>query len=152
MSGVTDDSFRSSREIIPQQGDEPLRLEVVFPLISDQFLEDLWMRTGLLTDPLEFLIQKCPWMISRIHSRWSWTTQRSDRYWLDARSIRAWVMSDRVTYPTLQVDPLQQKGLNRQFQGKIEDYANVAFCTRKAWQAQPKIVIISQHLLNRFVG
>ena len=60
MSGVTDDSFRSSREIIPQQGDEPLRLEVVFPLISDQFLENLWMRTGLLMDPLEFLIQERP--------------------------------------------------------------------------------------------
>ena len=58
VSGVTDDCFRSSREIIPEQCDEPLRLEVVLPLISDQFLEDLWMRTGLLMDPLESLVQK----------------------------------------------------------------------------------------------
>ncbi len=35
VSGVTDDSFRSSREIIPEQCDEPLGLEVVLPLISD---------------------------------------------------------------------------------------------------------------------
>ena len=60
VSGVTDDSFRSSREIIPEQCDEPLGLEVVFPLISDQFLENLWMRTGLLMDPLESVVQKCP--------------------------------------------------------------------------------------------
>ena len=52
VSGVTDDSFRSSREIIPEQCDEPLGLEVVFPLISDQFLENLWMRSSLLMDPL----------------------------------------------------------------------------------------------------
>ena len=57
VSGVTDDSFRSSREVVPEQCDEPLGLEVVLPLISDQFLEDLWMRSGLLMDPLEFLIQ-----------------------------------------------------------------------------------------------
>ena len=56
VSGVTDDSFRSSREIIPEQCDEPLGLEVVLPLISDQFLKHLWMRSGLLMDPLEFLI------------------------------------------------------------------------------------------------
>ena len=60
VSGVTDDCFRSSREIVPEQGDEPLGLEVVLPLISDQFLEDLWMRTGLLMDPLESVVQKCP--------------------------------------------------------------------------------------------
>ena len=57
---MTDDSFRSSREIVPEQCDEPLGLEVVLPLISDQFLEDLWMRSSLLMDPLEFLIQKRP--------------------------------------------------------------------------------------------
>ena len=55
---MTDDSFRSSREIIPKQGDEPLRVEVVIPLISDQFLEDLWMQSGLLMDPLESVVQK----------------------------------------------------------------------------------------------
>ena len=49
-----------SGEIVPEQCDEPLGSEVVLPLISDQFLEDLWMRTGLLMDPLEFLIQKRP--------------------------------------------------------------------------------------------
>ena len=52
VSGVTDDGFRSSREIVPEQCDEPLGSEVVFPLISDQFLEDLWMRPGPLMDPL----------------------------------------------------------------------------------------------------
>ena len=41
VSGVTDDSFRSSREIIPEHGDEPLGLDVVSPLISDQCLENL---------------------------------------------------------------------------------------------------------------
>ena len=60
MSGVTDDGFRSSREIVPEQCDEPLGLEVVLPLISDQFLEDLWMTSGPLMDPLEFLIQERP--------------------------------------------------------------------------------------------
>ena len=35
VSGVTYCGFSSSREIIPKQGDEPLRLEVFFPLISD---------------------------------------------------------------------------------------------------------------------
>ena len=43
VSRVTGCGFRSSREIIPEQCDEPLGLEVVLPLISDQFLEDLWM-------------------------------------------------------------------------------------------------------------
>ena len=57
VSGVTDDGFRSSREIVPEQCDEPLGLEVVLPLISDQFLEDLWMRSSLLMDPLEFVVQ-----------------------------------------------------------------------------------------------
>ena len=58
VSGVTDDSFRSSREIVPEQCDEPLGLDVVLPLISDQFLEDLWMRPVLLMDPLESVVQK----------------------------------------------------------------------------------------------
>ena len=60
VSGVTDDSFRSSREIVPEQCDEPLGLEVVLPLISDQFLKNHWMRSSLLMDPLEFLIQERP--------------------------------------------------------------------------------------------
>ena len=38
VSGVTDDGFRSSREIVPEQCDEPLGLDIVLPLISDQFL------------------------------------------------------------------------------------------------------------------
>ena len=57
VSGVTDDGFRSSREIIPEQCDEPLGLDVVLPLVSDEFLEDLWMRSGLLMDPLESVVQ-----------------------------------------------------------------------------------------------
>ena len=60
MSGVPEDGFRSSREIIPEQCDEPLGLEIFLPLISDEFLEDLWMRTGLLMDPLESVVQKRP--------------------------------------------------------------------------------------------
>ena len=56
VSGVTDDSFRSSREIVPEQCDEPLGLEVVLPLISDQILQDLWMRSSLLMDPLESVV------------------------------------------------------------------------------------------------
>jgi len=60
VSGVTDDGFRSSREIVPEQCDEPLGLDIVLPLISDEFLKDLWMRSGLLMDPFEFLIQKYP--------------------------------------------------------------------------------------------
>ena len=57
---MTDDSFRSSREIVPEQCDEPLGSEVVLPLIFDEFLENLWIRSGLLMDPLEFLIQERP--------------------------------------------------------------------------------------------
>ena len=60
VTGVTDDSFRSSREIVPEQCDEPLGLDVVLPLISDQFLKNHWMRSSLLKDPVEFLIQKRP--------------------------------------------------------------------------------------------
>ena len=72
VSGMTNCGFRSSREIIPEQRDEPLGLDIVLPVESDQFQEDLWMRSGLLMDPLEFLIQKCPWGSWLIHSRWSW--------------------------------------------------------------------------------
>ena len=57
VSGVTDGCFRSSREIIPEQSDEPLGLKVVLPLISDEFLENLWMRSCLLMDPLESVVQ-----------------------------------------------------------------------------------------------
>ena len=35
VSGVTDDGFRSSREIVPEQCDEPLRSDVVLPVESD---------------------------------------------------------------------------------------------------------------------
>ena len=41
VSGVTDDIFRSSREIIPVQCDEPLWLKVVLPVESDQFFLNL---------------------------------------------------------------------------------------------------------------
>ena len=54
---MTDDSFRSGREIVPEQCDKPLGLDIVLPLISDEFLEDLWMRSGLLMDPLESVVQ-----------------------------------------------------------------------------------------------
>ena len=49
-----------SGEIVPEQCDEPLGTEVVFPLISDQSLENLWMRSSLVMYPLEFLIQERP--------------------------------------------------------------------------------------------
>ena len=57
VSGVTDRYFRSSREIVREQCDEPMGLDIVLPLISDEFLENLWIRSGLLMDPLGFLIQ-----------------------------------------------------------------------------------------------
>ena len=60
VSGVTDDGFRSSWEIIPKQCDEPLGSEVVLPLVSEQFLEDLLMRSCLVMDPFKFLSQKRP--------------------------------------------------------------------------------------------
>ena len=60
VSGVTGCGFRSSREIVPEQCDKPLGSEVVLPLVSDEFLENLWMRSGLLMDSLEFLVQECP--------------------------------------------------------------------------------------------
>ena len=58
MSGTTDDSLRSNREIIPEQYDEPLGSEVVLPLMSNHFLEDPCMRSGLLMDDLKFLVQE----------------------------------------------------------------------------------------------
>ena len=58
VSGVTDECFRSSGEIIPERCDEPLWSEVVLPLISDEFLKNLWMRSDLLMDPLESVVQK----------------------------------------------------------------------------------------------
>ena len=50
MSGVTDDGFRSSREIIPEQCDEPLGLDVVLPVESDQFFLNLLKGTYSLVD------------------------------------------------------------------------------------------------------
>ena len=57
---MTSDNFKLSWEIVPKQCDEPLGSEIVLPLISDEFLENLWMLSGLLMDPLEFLIQERP--------------------------------------------------------------------------------------------
>ena len=39
--------------------DEPVRLEVVLPLISDQFLNKLSSGIGFLMDPVESLVQGC---------------------------------------------------------------------------------------------
>ena len=50
VSGVTDYSFRSSREIIPEQCDEPLGLDVVLPMESDQFFLNLPKGTCPLVD------------------------------------------------------------------------------------------------------
>ena len=57
MSGVTSNRFRAGREIIPEEGDEPLGREIVLPLVSGEFLKHLGVRSGLLMDPLEFLVQ-----------------------------------------------------------------------------------------------
>ena len=50
VSGVTDDGFRSSWEIIPEQCDEPLGSEVVLPVESDQFFLNLPKGTCPLVD------------------------------------------------------------------------------------------------------
>lgn len=49
-------SVKSGWEIVPEQGDEPVRSEVGFPVLSDQFLLDLSKGTCLLVDPDEFLV------------------------------------------------------------------------------------------------
>ena len=58
MSGVRNDCFRSSWEIVPEQRDEPLGLEVVFPLIFDQFLLNFGVGVSLLVDSGESLVQE----------------------------------------------------------------------------------------------
>ena len=50
VSGVTDDSFRSSREIVPEQCDEPLGSEVVLPVESKEFFLNLPKGTCPLVD------------------------------------------------------------------------------------------------------
>ena len=50
VSGVTDDGFRSSWEIIPEQCDEPTGLNVVLPVESDQFFLNLPKGTCPLVD------------------------------------------------------------------------------------------------------
>ena len=50
VSGVTSCSFRSSREIVPEQCDEPLGSEVVLPVESEQFFLKLPKGTGPLVD------------------------------------------------------------------------------------------------------
>jgi len=61
-------SIKSSWEVVPKQGDEPMGSEVGFPLGSDQFLEHLWSGSGLLVDPGESLIQVGSGVFLRIHS------------------------------------------------------------------------------------
>ena len=50
VSGVTNDSFRSSREIIPEECDEPLGLDVVLQVKSEQFFLHLPNGTCPLVD------------------------------------------------------------------------------------------------------
>ena len=50
VSGVTDDSFRSSREIVPEQCDEPLGLDIALPVESDEFFLSLPKGTCPLVD------------------------------------------------------------------------------------------------------
>ena len=49
-SVVTDCSFRSSREIVPEQCDEPLGSDVVLPVESEQFFLNLPKETCSLVD------------------------------------------------------------------------------------------------------
>jgi hypothetical protein len=48
--------------------DKPLGSDIVFPLVSDEFLEHLWMGSGPLVDPGEFLVQVGSGVVLRIHS------------------------------------------------------------------------------------
>ena len=50
VSGVTDDNFRSIREIVPGQCDEPLGSDVVLPVESEQFFLNLPKGTCPLVD------------------------------------------------------------------------------------------------------
>ena len=50
VSGVTNDSFRSNRETIPEECDEPLGLDVVLPVKSEQFFLHLPNETCPLVD------------------------------------------------------------------------------------------------------
>ena len=50
VSGVTNDSFKSSREIIPEECDEPLGLDVILPVKSEQFFLHLPNETCPLVD------------------------------------------------------------------------------------------------------
>ena len=50
VSGVTGCGFRSSREIVPEQCDEPLGLEVVLPVESEEFFLNLPKGTCPLVD------------------------------------------------------------------------------------------------------
>ena len=50
VSGMTNCNFRSSREIVPEQCDEPLRSEVVLPMESEEFFLNLPKGTCPLVD------------------------------------------------------------------------------------------------------
>ena len=50
VSGVTSCSFRSSREIVPKQCDEPLGLDIVLPVESEKFFLNLPKGTCPLVD------------------------------------------------------------------------------------------------------
>ena len=50
VSGVTNCSFRSSREIVPEQCDEPLGLDIVLPVESEKFFLNLPKGTCPLVD------------------------------------------------------------------------------------------------------
>ena len=54
MPGVTGYGFRSRREIVPEQCNEPLKYVISLPLITDEFLEVLWMRSSLLINLRSF--------------------------------------------------------------------------------------------------
>ena len=71
MFCMTLDHFRSSREVIPVEGHEPLGSEIGFPLGSDQFLEHLWSGSGFLVDSGQSLVQVGSGVVLRIHSLWS---------------------------------------------------------------------------------
>jgi len=51
VSGVTGCGFRASREVVPEQRDEPVGSEIVVPVESDQFFLNLSKGTCPLVDP-----------------------------------------------------------------------------------------------------
>jgi hypothetical protein len=57
VSGVSLNCFKRGWEIIPLNDDEPVGLEVGFPLVLDHLLDHFSKGVGSGVDPLEFSVQ-----------------------------------------------------------------------------------------------